>query len=685
MGEAARLQALHDYGVLDAPADDELSAVVRAAAVVAGVPTATLNLIDENRQCQLTTIGFDGGDSAREESMCALVFASGRSTHVSDARLDARFAANPWVTGRLASVRFYASVPLVTPDGYPLGSLCVFDTEPKTLSGTQMAALEDLAAVVLALFERRRQARRNAELADDARRAHELAASYARDLEARQELMDAVHQSVDVAIVACDPDGHLTLFNQAARQWHGLAADAGPDAALEADQHAKQYDLYAGDGLTLLEPEEIPLHRALREGAVRDAEIVIAPAGQSARTVVCTGKALHRADGTLLGAVVAMTDVTADRVQRAQLAEREALLRAVVDTAPDGFVTVDSTGTVTAWNPAASALFGYTAEQATGRPLTELIVPEHLRAVHSQALARRAATGHARLTGQVQVPGVRRDGSELLLELSLGAFTWKSEPHFHAFLRDVTDREAAREQLTRTNAELAAANAELDRFTAIVAHDLKTPLTAITGYTEILHDTDQHAAGADGAARARALTAISRATARMTLMIDDLLVYARASQEPLCRQPVELAALVDDVAAEAEIAAPRDIQVTRTHLPAVSAHPTLLRQVLANLIGNAIKYVAPDASPHVHISAIRHDNEVTINVTDNGIGIPEHARENVFALFHREPTRERYQGTGVGLTTCRRIIERHGGRIWVEPREQPGTTICFTVPATEDP
>ena len=109
--------------------------------------------------------------------------------------------------------------------------------------------------------------------------------------------------------------------------------------------------------------------------------------------------------------------------------------------------------------------------------------------------------------------------------------------------------------------------------------------------------------------------------------------------------------------------------------------------MLANLISNAIKYVALDASPHVHVSAIRHDNEVMISVTDNGIGIgigiPEHAREKVFALFHREPIRQRYQSTGVGLTTCRRILERHGGRIWVESREQPGTTICFTVAATD--
>ena len=104
-GEAVRLAALHGYGVLDESADDELTAVVRAAAAVAGVATATLHLIDEDRQCQLATTGSDGADCARADSMCALVCAGGWTTHVPDARLDARFAGNPWVTGALGQVR----------------------------------------------------------------------------------------------------------------------------------------------------------------------------------------------------------------------------------------------------------------------------------------------------------------------------------------------------------------------------------------------------------------------------------------------------------------------------------------------------------------------------------------------------------------------------------------------------
>ena len=125
-------------------------------------------------------------------------------------------------------------------------------------------------------------------------------------MEARQELLEAVHDSIDVAIVACDPNGHLTLFSPAARRWHGMDADGNLDPSLQA----KRYDLYAADGVTLLDPDQLPLYRALREGAVRDVEIIIAPAGRPAIRVLCTGKALHRADRTLLGAVVAMTDVT---------------------------------------------------------------------------------------------------------------------------------------------------------------------------------------------------------------------------------------------------------------------------------------------------------------------------------------------------------------------------------------
>ncbi|GGK34604.1 hypothetical protein GCM10010124_29100 [Pilimelia terevasa] len=165
LDELARLAELHEYGLLDQPADAELAAVLRVAAAVAGVPTATINLLDADRQCQLTTVGFPPADSPRSESMCAISLAQGGFVLAPDARHHPLFAGNPWVDGRVADVRFYAAAPLVTPRGRALGTLCVFDDVPRTLTAAQMDRLTDLAAVVLALFERRRQARIQGQLA----------------------------------------------------------------------------------------------------------------------------------------------------------------------------------------------------------------------------------------------------------------------------------------------------------------------------------------------------------------------------------------------------------------------------------------------------------------------------------------------------------------------------------------
>ncbi len=168
--EQARLAELREYRLLDHPAGDELKAVVRLAAAVAGVPTATLNLIDEHRECRLTTVGFDAGDSPRTDSMCAVRLLDGRTVWTPDASRHPDYRDNPWVNGDRAGVRFYASAPLVTPSGNVLGTLCVFDLVPRQLSETQVRLLEDAATVVVALFEGRRQTRISADLAAETER-----------------------------------------------------------------------------------------------------------------------------------------------------------------------------------------------------------------------------------------------------------------------------------------------------------------------------------------------------------------------------------------------------------------------------------------------------------------------------------------------------------------------------------
>ncbi len=521
--ERERLAALHEYRLLDAPADDELEAVVRVAAVVAGVPYATLNLIDENRQCQLTTTGFAGGDSTRRDSMCAVKFEAGEFVWVPDATLDPVYRDNLWVTGRLGQVRLYASAPLVTPQGHALGTLCVFDEAPGELNDGQIARLCDLAGVILALFERRRQARCDAE---------------------RQEFINAVLETIDVAVVAADPSGHLTLFNRAARDWHGLDADPSVDPSDFSDR----YKLFRPDGEPMT-MDEVPLLRALNGGRVDDAEMIIRNPGRTAVHVSSSGRALTAPDGTPLGAVVAMNDVTRNRAQQAELAA--------------------------------------------------------------------------------------------------------------------------------TNAELQRSNTELEQFAGVVSHDLAAPLGVVGGYLELLCDLYEH--GLDPQA-VKWIQSATRAVGRMQDLIEALLTYARAGNGPCRWQRADLTEAADQAVMDLR-GAIRDSGATVLvgTLPVASCDPTLIRQLLQNLIGNGIKYRHPDRACRVRVDARRDGGEWVVTVSDNGLGIPPSDRTRVFEMFTRID-RSGPAGHGVGLSTCQRIVERHGGRISAGAADGGGTVVTFTLP-----
>ncbi|WP_129338065.1 diguanylate cyclase domain-containing protein [Cellulomonas endophytica] len=306
---AAAAGAAHD----DDP-DAPLRAVVRVAAAVAGAPTATVNLFDHagGRQCQPFTHGFVGADSPLDESMCVVTAHGVGAVSVPDASLDERWSTNPWVDGRRARVRRYASFPLHGVDGQVVGTLCVFDERPGDLDGACRAALADLATTTAALLRHRERAahwRRAAQEADE-----------------RRALLEGVLDSVEVGIVAADREGRVTLFNRTARRWHGVEADGtvAPGAL------AGHYGLFAEDGTTPLPEDGVPLLRALREGHVERAALVLAHPDGRRRTVETTGRALRGPEGTPRGAVVAMTDVTEQRRAAARDARTIGRQRALV-------------------------------------------------------------------------------------------------------------------------------------------------------------------------------------------------------------------------------------------------------------------------------------------------------------------------------------------------------------------
>jgi diguanylate cyclase (GGDEF)-like protein len=300
--------------LLDVPEDAELDALVRVAAAVTGMSMATVNVLDTHRQSQLASVGFPRMVTPRDESLCTRALETGGVFSSPDLSADDRFTDSPWVDGRRDGVRGYAMVPLVL-DDVVVGTLCVQDREVRTLSADQLERLADLGTVVVALLERRRQSRLTAELARASAAAHaaataaheELTAAHA-ELTAARAFDEALLDALPVAVVAADPAGRITLFNRVSRLWHGTDGDSSLPPA-EFPQH---FALCSTDGRPLA-PEEVPLTRLFREGRLQDVEIGIVPDGLPRRVVTCNGAAVHGPDGAQLGAVVVMSDVTAQR------------------------------------------------------------------------------------------------------------------------------------------------------------------------------------------------------------------------------------------------------------------------------------------------------------------------------------------------------------------------------------
>jgi diguanylate cyclase (GGDEF)-like protein/PAS domain S-box-containing protein len=358
--DARRVAALRAMDVLDTPPEQRFDRLTRLASAVCGTPIALVSLVDLDRQWFKSRVGLDAPQTPRSVAFCSHAVEQGDLLLVPDATRDARFADNPLVTGA-PHIRFYAGQPVYSPDGHAVGTLCVIDCVARTLDAAQRQHLRDLAGLVE--DELRRgvivRAREAAE-----QRLQQLNADLERRVEERTELLDAILDAVDIGVVACDANGQLTMFNRAARDFHGL-----PPEAIDPGQWASHYDLYHADGATRLEQHDIPLLRALGGETVVDAAMVIAPRDLPQRVLLASGRPMRSSRGEPFGAVVAMKDVTELAESRARLSLNEQRLRAITENLPALIGQVDKAGIFTFLNSQAGRFYGRSPEELIGRPV----------------------------------------------------------------------------------------------------------------------------------------------------------------------------------------------------------------------------------------------------------------------------------------------------------------------------
>ena len=248
--------------------------------------------------------------------------------------------------------------------------------------------------------------------------------------------------------------------------------------------------------------------------------------------------------------------------------------------------------------------------------------------------------------------------------------------------QDVTGQHRVQLALAQARAELERSNRELEQFAFDASHDLNEPLRMMSGAAAWLCDHMCECMGEEGRQMA---ASIVDGTDRMQTMVSDLLEYSRVGVKPPERERVDCAQLVAQATdLLAETIAEKRARVSCAELPVIEAHSTQLARVFQNLISNGLKFTAEGTAPQVVIAASREAGAWRFSVTDNGIGIDPDQREQIFEMFRRLGVRDFYAGTGIGLSLCRRIVERHGGRIWVDPAPGGGSVFCFTIPDAPD-
>jgi len=361
-------------------------------------------------------------------------------------------------------------------------------------------------------------------------------------------------------------------------------------------------------------------------------------------------------------------DLTERRLAEQALRESESKLRVFVTNVPAILFSIDRNGVITMVEGRGSGVLSGADGSIVGHSVAELYgdVPGLVESV------RRALTGESFST-TMQLQQRHFDIAYSPIEAPAGTVTGVI-----GVAHDITERILARQELERTAEELRRSNAELEQFAYIASHDLQEPLRMVASYTQLLER--RYAAQLDDAAREFIGYAVDGAK-RMQAFITGLLRYSRVGTEPRVLEEVNLQSVFEAAVANLRIAIEESgARVESRDLPVVRGDPRQLTQVFQNLIGNALKFRKRDTPPRVEARAERTRDFWLVSVRDNGIGLDPRFSERVFIIFQRLHTRDECEGTGLGLAICKKIVERHGGRIWVESKEGEGATFSFTLP-----
>jgi PAS domain S-box-containing protein len=480
-------------------------------------------------------------------------------------------------------------------------------------------------------------------------------------LKKRSDYLRSLIEVSQDPLVMINPDGKITDVNKTTEEITGVARDKliGSDFSDYFTEPDKAREGYK---------------KAFSQGSVTDYPLAIRHTTGRISNVLYNGTVYEDEHGNVQGVSGAARDITAAKRAEDDFKRASSYARSLFDVSLDPLVTISTDGKITDVNKATEKVTGLKRERLVGSDFSDYFTdPESAREAYRKAfqdgtvkdypLAIRDVVGH--ITDVVYNATVYRDEAGRVQ----GVF---------AAARDVTERKVADEAIKKTSDELSRSNTDLEQFAYAASHDLKEPLRMVSSYVKLIEEKYKGKLDDKGD---KYITYAVEGSQRMGKLVDGLLEFSKFSSQTQESKRLSLTETLNEALSNLQTAITEGkAEVTHDELPDVMGDHVQLVHVLQNLVANAIKFHSA-SPPKIHVSATRTGDEWTVSVKDNGIGVEPQYRDQLFVLFRRLHTRNEYEGTGIGLAVCKRVIERHGGHIWVDSEPGNGSTFSFTLHA----
>jgi len=471
--------------------------------------------------------------------------------------------------------------------------------------------------------------------------------------DAATDILASIVESSDDAIIAKDLHGTILAWNRGAERMYGYTAAEVIGKPISVLIPPEQPDELVGLTARVARGDRVDHYETVRmtkDGRRIDVSLSISPVRDGA--------------GAVVGASTIARDITARKRDIRKLTESEERLRSVVDAAVDGIIVIDAQGRIEAFNPGAERLFGYREAEVVGRNVS-MLMPQPYRDEHDGYISRYLTSGEAHIIGiGREVSAQRKDGSTFPVHLSVGEMSLHGQRKFTGIIHDLSSRVQMEEQLREQ-----AALVRLGEMAAVIAHEVKNPLAAVRGAIQVIGNRLPA-----GSREADVMTDIIARIDTLNDLVKDLLLFARPPKPHLL--PIDITVVLRTTAALlSQDGAHAGVQIAIDgHAAPVMADAELLKIVFINLFVNSTQAMKGQGT--IAVSVTQADGACTVVVSDMGPGIPAEVRDRIFTPFVTTKAR----GTGLGLSTVKRIVEAHHGHVKVESPGSGGTRITVRLP-----